>query len=97
MNTDSVWTTYRTRFLVRARQLTAPLAFTDPLGHQHFGQAGDYLVESSCGMRRIAPRSFFEDIYVPLHPVLLPSPVEFAAPTFLEDSGPHLDWPYGGL
>jgi hypothetical protein len=69
--------------------------FTDPLGHQHFGQTGDYLVESSCGMRRIAPRSFFEDIYVPLA-TSLPT-VEFTAPTFLTESSPHSDWPLGEL
>ena len=69
MNAEGNWTVYRTRFLVRARQLTAPLVFTDPLGREHSGQPGDYLVESSDGLRRIiAPRNFFEDIYVPLEP-----------------------------
>ena len=62
------WNVYCTRFLVRARQLTEPLAFTDPLGHQHFGQAGDYLVETSNGIRRIASREFFEDTYLFLEP-----------------------------
>jgi len=32
MNLESQWTVYRTRFLVRARQLTEPLVFTDALG-----------------------------------------------------------------
>lgn len=60
------WNTYRTRFLVRAKQLTEPLAFTDPLGRDHCGAPGDYLVESSAGVLRIAPREIFEDIYVPM-------------------------------
>lgn len=64
--TDSEWKVYRTRFLIQARQLTEPLAFIDPLGREHSGQPGDYLVESSDGARRIAPREIFEDIYVPM-------------------------------
>src|SRR5262250_3777065 len=60
------WNTYRTRFLVRAKQLTEPLAFTDPLGREHRGCPGDYLVQSSEGLLRIAPREIFEDVYVPL-------------------------------
>lgn len=58
------WNIYRTRFLVRARQLTEPLAFTDPLGREHRGRPGDYLVQSSNGLLRIAPREIFEDVYV---------------------------------
>lgn len=68
MSTESQWTIYRTRFLVRARQLTEPLCFTDVLGREQSGSAGDYLVESSDGLRRIAPRTIFEDIYVPVDP-----------------------------
>ena len=60
----SVWNTYRTRFLVRARQLTEPLAFTDPLGREHRGSPGDYLVQSSEGLLRIAQREIFEDVNV---------------------------------
>jgi hypothetical protein len=60
------WTVYRTRFLVRARQLSQALSFTDILGREHHGEPGDYLVESSDGFRRIAPRTIFEDVYVPL-------------------------------
>ena len=60
------WNTYRTRFLVRAKQLTQPLTFLDPLGREHRGVPGDYLVQSSEGLLRIAPREIFEDIYVPL-------------------------------
>ncbi len=58
------WQIYRTRFLIRAKQLTEPLVFVDALGRQHCGQIGDYLVESSDGTRRIAPREIFEDVYV---------------------------------
>ena len=60
------WNTYRTRFLVCAKQLTQPLAFTDPLGREHRGLPGDYLVKSSEGLLRIAPREIFEDVYVPM-------------------------------
>jgi hypothetical protein len=58
------WKTYRTRFLVKAKQLSCSLSFTDSLGRQHSGRKGDYLVESSDGILRIAPRQIFEDIYV---------------------------------
>jgi hypothetical protein len=58
------WKTYRTRFLVKAKQLSSSLSFVDSLGRQHSGRKGDYLVESSEGMISIAPRQIFEDIYV---------------------------------
>ncbi len=58
------WKTYRTRFLVRARQINQPLTFTDPMGREHRGTPGDYLVQSSEGLLRIAPREIFEDVYV---------------------------------
>jgi hypothetical protein len=61
---ENDWQVYRTRFLIRARQLTAPLQFLDALGREHRGQKGDYLVESSDGTQRIAPREIFEDVYV---------------------------------
>jgi hypothetical protein len=61
---ESEWQVYRTRFLIRARQLTGPLEFRDALGREHCGQKGDYLVESSDGALRIAPREIFEDVYV---------------------------------
>lgn len=61
---DSDWKIYRTRFLVRAKQLTEPLFFVDALGREHHGNTGDYLVESSDGCRRIAPQEIFEDVYV---------------------------------
>jgi hypothetical protein len=66
MNLESQWTVYCTRFLVRARQLTEPLVFTDALGREQSGQPGDYLVETSAGIRRITTQALFEDIYVPL-------------------------------
>jgi len=62
------WNIYRTRFLIKAKQLTQPFAFVDALGREHSGQAGDYLVQSSDGSRRIAPRQIFEDIYVVMGP-----------------------------
>lgn len=58
------WKTYRTRFLVKAKQLNSSLSFTDHLGRQHCGRKGDYLVESCDGVLSIAPRQIFEDIYV---------------------------------
>jgi len=58
------WQVYRTRFLIRAKQLAGPLEFRDALGREHRGQRGDYLVESSDGTQRIAPREIFEDVYV---------------------------------
>ena len=61
---ESEWQVYRTRFLIRARQLTGPLEFRDVLGREHRGERGDYLVESSDGLLRIAPREIFEDVYV---------------------------------
>jgi hypothetical protein len=66
MKASNPWITYRTRFLVKAKQLTTSLTFADALGRQHSGRKGDYLVESSDGVLRIAPRQIFEDIYVPL-------------------------------
>lgn len=60
------WKTYRTRFLVKAKQLRYDLSFTDSLGREHRGRRGDYLIESSDGVLRIAPRHFFEDAYVPM-------------------------------
>lgn len=62
------WNVYRTRFLIRAKQLTEPLSFIDVLGREHSGIPGDYLVESSDGTRRIAPKDIFEDIYVVMAP-----------------------------
>jgi hypothetical protein len=66
--TSGDWSVYRTRFLVRATQLTQPLTFSDPLGRVHRGLPGDYLVQSSEGLLRIAPREIFEDVYIRLEP-----------------------------
>jgi hypothetical protein len=66
MNPENQWTVYRTRFLVRARQLSEPLIFTDALGREQSGRPGDFLVESSDGLKRVISRALFEDIYVPL-------------------------------
>lgn len=75
---SAVWKIYRTRFLIKARQLTQPLIFVDALGREHHGEPGDYLVESSDGSRRIAPRLIFEDVYVAMGPAdeRWPSPLE---------------------
>jgi hypothetical protein len=72
---SEVWNTYRTRFLVRAQQLTQPITFTDVLGREHHGNPGDYLVQSAHGLR-VAPREIFEDVYVLFkgEMVELPSP-----------------------
>jgi hypothetical protein len=61
---SEAWKTYRTRFLVKAKQLSSSLTFVDHLGRQHCGRKGDYLVESSDGVLSIAPRRIFEDVYV---------------------------------
>jgi len=76
MNTKSSWNVYRTRFLVRARQLTEPLVFTDLFGREQSGRPGDYLVETSNGIRRITSRELFEDIYVPVAPEPVAPPVD---------------------
>ncbi|HEY1262639.1 MAG TPA: hypothetical protein VGF06_03895 [Terriglobales bacterium] len=68
---EAEWNTYRTRFLVRARRLSRPMAFVDALGREHRGRRGDYLMESSEGLLRIAPRKFFEHAYVPIETLRL--------------------------
>jgi hypothetical protein len=74
------WKTYRTRFLVKAKQLSSTLSFTDHLGRQHCGRRGDYLVESFDGVLSIAPRQIFEDIYVPM---AIDDPPDAAASDFV--------------
>jgi len=54
--TSVAWKIYRTRFLVKARQLEEPLSFEDALGRQQSGRPGDYLIESSDGSRSIQRR-----------------------------------------
>ena len=71
---EGEWQIYRTRFLIRARRLAEPLLFRDTLGREHCGQKGDYLVESSDGTRRIAPREIFEDVYVAMGPAAHAAP-----------------------
>lgn len=91
------WVTYRTRFLVKAKQLNTSLAFTDVLGRQHTGRKGDYLVESSDGILRIAPRQIFEDIYVPLadqhDETLSTATTRVLYEAFAEDERPHDELP----
>ena len=77
------WNIYRTRFLVRAKQLTEPLAFTDPLGREHHGRPGDYLVQSSNGLLRVAPREIFEDVYVIMEREAPKSPFHAPSPEYL--------------
>jgi hypothetical protein len=66
------WKLYRTRFLSKAMQLTDGLIFIDDRGRDQRGQAGDYLVESSDGSRRVMPRAIFEDTYVEMYPASQP-------------------------
>lgn len=93
------WKTYRTRFLVKAKQLNSTLSFTDHLGRQHCGRKGDYLVESFEGVLSITPRQIFEDVYVPMllgqealeeHPPIPPfasePPIETLAAIRIESS-----------
>ena len=61
------WQTYRTRFTIRARILSAPLSFVDALGREQNGKRGDYLVEGN-GIVTITARRIFEDVYVALEP-----------------------------
>jgi hypothetical protein len=89
MKASNSWTTYRTRFLVKAKQLNTSLTFTDALGRQHAGRKGDYLVESSDGVLRIAPRQIFEDIYVPLLADQREAPNTLSLPTHLIRKSPQ--------
>jgi hypothetical protein len=76
------WKSYRTRFLVNAKQLNSTLSFVDHLGRQHRGRKGDYLVESSDGVISIAPRRIFEDIYV-----FMPAPQGSGSSETIPDMG----------
>ena len=60
----SDWKVYRTRFLIRARQIAEPILVRDEIGRLQSGQPGDYLVECSDGSQRVSPRHVFEDVYV---------------------------------
>jgi hypothetical protein len=87
MKAATPWITYRTRFLVKAKQLNNSLSFTDALGRQHSGSKGDYLVESSEGLLSIAPRQIFEDIYVPLLTVHAATPENVKVPSCFTTQG----------
>ncbi|MGA7905792.1 MAG: hypothetical protein WCA16_00195 [Candidatus Sulfotelmatobacter sp.] len=89
MKTTNEWITYRTRFLVKAKQLRYSLTFTDALGRQHAGRKGDYLVESSDGVLRIAPRQIFEDVYVPMSATPDESSTSPALPSVLARKSPQ--------
>lgn len=80
------WNTYRTRYLVRAKQLGEALSFIDALGREHRGRPGDYLVESSEGFFHIARQEIFEDVYVPLEPE--PAAAHTPSPHFLAERSP---------
>lgn len=64
MSDMTEWNIYRTRFLIKARQLTEPMTFVDVFGREHCGLPGDYLVESADGRRSIRRKEIFEDVYV---------------------------------
>ena len=68
------WNVYRSRFLIRAKRLKAPLVFVDAMGQEHRGKKGDYLVESCSGLQRIWPRRLFENAHVPLNTADFGSP-----------------------
>jgi hypothetical protein len=89
MKTTNEWITYRTRFLVKAKQLQYSLSFTDALGRQHAGRKGDYLVESSDGVLRIAPRQIFEDVYIPMSAKPDESPASLLLPPSLTRKSPQ--------
>lgn len=74
------WRTYRTRFLIRARQLKKPMVFVDAMGCRQHGRRGDYLMEFATGLHRIVPRRLFEDVYVPMDPGSAPESANVAPP-----------------
>jgi hypothetical protein len=82
------WITYRTRFLIKAKQLSTSLTFIDLLGRRHSGRKGDYLVESSDGVLSIAPRQIFEDIYVSLQSSQTPAQQETAEEATAQQPSP---------
>ena len=98
------WKTYRTRFVVRARQLNEPFTFTDTNGHEHHGSPGDYVIESREGLR-ISRREIFEDVYIAMElPESMPRHTATAPRTSAEcgvhkgeehDAGTHVPSTYG--
>jgi hypothetical protein len=93
VNTTAAWNIYRTRFLIKAQQLTEPMMFTDALGREHQGKPGDYLVESSDGCRSIQRREIFEDIYVIMGPADETWPSCLRRTTSLAPLTPHITGP----
>ena len=93
MNTTGAWNIYRTRFLIKAKQLTEPLMFIDALGREQRGQPGDYLIEASDGRRTIQRREIFEDIYVAMGPVDESWPASQRRNAPLEQLAPQITGP----
>jgi hypothetical protein len=60
------WKIYRTKYLVKAKQLSEKHSIIDSTGRVLVGEPGDYLVENSDGSLRITRRDIFEDVYVEL-------------------------------
>jgi hypothetical protein len=60
------WKIYRTKYLVKAKQLSEKYTVVDSTGQVLTGEPGDYLVENSDGGLRITRREVFEDVYVEL-------------------------------
>jgi len=90
------WITYRTRFLVKAKQLSTSLTFVDHLGRHQSGRKGDYLVESSDGVLSIAPRQIFEDIYVSLQPSQTPAQEETVGEATMQQPSPASQYETSG-
>ena len=53
----------------QSKKIKQVLQIRDALGREHEGKKGDYLMEWCDGMRRIAPKKIFEDVYVPMDAV----------------------------
>lgn len=85
VSTTSAWNIYRTRFLIKAKQLTEPLVFVDAFGREQRGHPGDYLVESSDGRRSIQQKKIFEDVYVAMGPANESDPAELSGGVALSE------------
>jgi hypothetical protein len=66
MKTMQSWKIYRTKYLVKAKQLSEKYSLIDSTGRVLAGEPGDYVVENSDGSLRITRREVFEDVYVEL-------------------------------
>jgi hypothetical protein len=73
MQRTESWKLYRTKYLVKAKKLSASCKILDSTGRVLVGESGDYLVESSDGSLRIARRDVFEDVYVELEREEIPA------------------------